>query len=172
MKNQAKCEQGFSLLELIIVVMLIGLISGIALPSLLSRWDDERLNAASKISVAWLDDLRRKAIQHSTVCRATWDDMETKLRGQCDNNPSSIMVLNLKSEINNSEKLRLSPEPDSPTTWIFTPRGTSTTSGQVKFSVLGDPHDQGRCLRLSAPLGLIRAARQTPTGECDFTTNF
>jgi len=172
MKKSTISEQGFSLVELIVVVMLIGLISGIALPSLLSRWDDQRLNAASKISLAWLDDLRRKAIQYSTACRATWNVAETKISGQCDNEPNTIMVLNLKSEINNSEKLRLSLEPNSPSTWIFTPRGTSTTNGQVNFSLLGDPHDQARCLRLSAPLGLIRAARQTPTGECDFTTSF
>lgn len=170
-KIEAK-EQGFSLVELIVVATLIGLSSGIAIASLFTVWNNERLNSVSKISVAWLEDLRRKAIQQSTACRASWNVMEATLNGQCDNDTSTIMVLNLKAEIKTSEKLSVSLEPDSPTTWIFTPRGTSTTSGQANFSLRGDPQDQGRCLRLSAPLGLIRSARRTPTGECDFTTSF
>ena len=44
--------QGFTLVELILVVSIIGLFTGIALPNFLSNWEDERLNAATKIAVA------------------------------------------------------------------------------------------------------------------------
>ena len=50
MKPMQSQSQGFTLVELILVVSIIGLFSGIALPNFLSNWEDERLNAATKIA--------------------------------------------------------------------------------------------------------------------------
>ena len=169
-------NKGFTLLELMLVVALIGLLSGIALPNFLSNWEDERLNATTKITVAWLDDLRRKAIQNSVPCRATWDTVNSSLSAQCDHETSPSDSLNLKSEISNSENVAVSLRSGDPTIWIFTPRGTSTTDAEAIFTLTGSNSDPGRCLRVTAPLGLIRAARRRRSGggqyTCDFTTQY
>ena len=163
---------GFTLIELMVVVALIGLISGIALPSFLSNWEDERLNATTKITVAWLDDLRRRAIQNSVPCRATWDLTNSSLSAQCDHETDPSGNLYLKSEISNSENLSVSLRTSDPTIWIFTPRGTSTTDAEATFKLTGSRSDPGRCFRETAPLGLIRAAKRTSTGQCDYTTRY
>ena len=172
MSSISRSTKGFTLLELMVVVALIGLISGIALPTFLSNWEDERLNATTKITVAWLDDLRRKAIQNSVPCRATWDLANSSLSAQCDHETGPSSSLYLKSEISNSENLAVSLGSSDPTIWIFTPRGTSTTEAEATFTLMGSSSDPGRCLRVTAPLGLIRAARRTSTGQCDYTTRY
>lgn len=171
MKRQSSSSHGFSLLELLIVVVILGLISGIALPNLLANWEDERLNASSKITSAWLDELRRKAIQQSSPCRATWDLVEVSLRAQCDNETTTSAILNLKDEIADSQGLFVSLRGSDPTTLVFTPRGTSTTES-VAFFALNGSSDPGRCLRVSAPLGLIRTAKRRSGGVCDYTTRY
>ena len=172
MKPMQTQTQGFTLVELILVVSIIGLFSGIALPNFLSNWEDERLNATTKTVVAWLDDLRRKAIQNSVPCRATWDLANTTLSAQCDHETSTSSTLNLRAEISNSENLAVNLRAGDPTVWIFTPRGTSTTDAQATLTLTGSNSDPGRCLRLSAPLGLIRAAKRTSAGQCDYTTRY
>jgi prepilin-type N-terminal cleavage/methylation domain-containing protein len=172
MTSTSRDHNGFTLLELMLVVTLIGLLSGIALPTFLSNWEDERLNATTKITVAWLDDLRRKAIQNSVPCRATWDAANSSLSAQCDHETGPSGNLNLKAEISNSENLAVSLGSSDPTIWIFTPRGTSTTDAEAIFTLTGSSSDPGRCLRLAAPLGLIRAAKRTSAGQCDYTTRY
>ena len=144
MRTISRNDNGFTLLELILVVALIGLLSGIALPNFLSNWDDERLNATTKITVAWLDDLRRKAIQNSVPCRATWDVANSSLSAQCDHETGPSSNLYLKSEISNSENLSVNLRTSDPTTWIFTPRGTSTTDAEATFTLTGSSSDPGR----------------------------
>ena len=173
--STSRNHNGFTLLELMLVVALIGLLSGIALPTFLSNWEDERLKATTKITVAWLDDLRRKAIQNSVPCRATWDAANSSLSAQCDHETGPSGTLNLKAEISNSENLAVSLPTDDPTIWIFTPRGTSTTDAEAIITLKGSK-DLGRCLRVTAPLGLIRAAKRRPSEdgnpECDYTTQY
>jgi len=173
MKRAIPPQAGFSLMEMLVVVALIGILSGIALTSFLANWEDERLNAASKTTLAWLDDLRRQAIQHSSPCRATWDLEAVSLSASCDHDPGTIRRLNLRAEIRNSDALTVAlVNDDAPTTWVFTPRGTSNTSAQALFTLEGSSSDPGRCLRLIAPLGLLKTARRNAAGQCDYTTAY
>ena len=56
MIKSTQSNKGFSLLELLLAVSIIGIISSITLPSFFREWEDTRLNAANKALSSWLDD--------------------------------------------------------------------------------------------------------------------
>ena len=170
MKRKALLDKGFSLLELLLAVSILGIISGITLPSFLRQWEDTRLNAANKVLSSWLDDQRRKAIQNSSPCDITINTSQASATSQCDFESTTGSSLDLPSEIEQGDGLAISiSQGDS--SWSFSPRGTTTTSTELRLSLDGS-EDLGRCLSLSAPLGLIRTARLTREGACDYTTPY
>ncbi len=164
-------KQGFTMVELLVIVGIIGLGTGVVMTTFKSLRERENLNNASKATVAWLDDLRRKAIQKSVPCRATWNIKDGSISGQCVNETKPSSTLNI-DPISTKKGQRISINlGESPTTWIFTPRGTSTTAAEAIFT-LPNSDEAGRCLKLTAPLGLIRSAKRKSTGSCDYTTSF
>ena len=60
--------QGFSLVELLLVVTLIGLTTTFGLSSYYRFMSDARLNSGGKAIAGWLDQIRRLAIQNGKTC--------------------------------------------------------------------------------------------------------
>lgn len=155
--------------ELMVVIVIVGILSGLAIPNFQQRWEDERLNSAAKLSTSWLEDLRRKAIQNSTVCRAVIDSAAATFTGTCDHQPTQSSILDLQQEITNTSGLSFSLQGGSPSTWVFTPRGTTTTDGDLRINLVGSRHS--RCLRLLEPLGSLRSGKLR-SGLCVYTTSY
>ncbi len=155
--------------ELMVVIVIVGILSGLAIPNFQQRWEDERLNSAAKLTTSWLEDLRRKAIQNSTVCRAVIDSAAATFTGTCDHQPSQSSILDLQQEITNTSGLSFSLQSGSPSTWVFTPRGTTTTDGDLRINLMGSRH--ARCLRLLEPLGSLRSGKLR-SGLCVYTTSY
>ena len=184
---------GFTLVELMVTVAILGILSGISFISFTRNWRDERVKAASRETAAWLDDVRRVAIQNAIPCRIRVDRDIRQL--SLDPNPqntaefcaaSLYSALNLPTKVQNSNELVLcstdlgqndpasTPLPCSgpqsgSSTLVFTPRGTATTGMLLKFHMSQAGTD--RCVAVMAPLGQIRSGKATSTG-CDFTTAF
>jgi Tfp pilus assembly protein FimT len=155
--------------ELMVVIVIVGILSGLAIPNFQQRWEDERLNSAAKLTTSWLEDLRRKAIQNSTVCRAVIDSAAATFTGTCDHQPTQSSILDLQQEITNTSGLSFSLQGGSPSTWVFTPRGTTTTDGDLRINLVGSRHS--RCLRLLEPLGSLRSGKLR-SGLCVYTTSY
>ena len=181
MKLLAEKESGFTFTELVVAAALIGLLGGIMLPTLQPNLENEQLNSATRLSINWLNSLRQISIQNSVPCRATWDLTNATLSGSCDNGVTAPGVLSLRAAANNGSLLIevTTESPDGnlpgsepPNTWIFTPRGTSVTTGEVNISLANNANELGRCVRLTAPLALLRSGRRTTSELCDYTISF
>ena len=177
----AKQESGFTFTELVIAAALIGLLGGIMLPTLQPNLENEQLDSAARLSINWLNSLRQTSIQNSVPCRATWDLTNATLSGSCDNGVTAPGVLSLRAAANNGSLLiEVTTEPpdgnppgsEPPNTWIFTPRGTSVTTGEANISLVNNANELGRCVRLTAPLALLRAGKRTTSELCDYTISF
>jgi prepilin-type N-terminal cleavage/methylation domain-containing protein len=184
---------GFTLMELLMAMAILGILAGISVASFARNWNDERLKAASRETTAWLDEVRRIAIQKATPCRIRIDSGSAQL--SLDPNAANAAefcaadlkgALALRSAIPNTGALQLcssvvngidpatttlpcSAEQNTTTQVVFTPRGTATTGVLIQLN-LPDTSRQ-RCIAVLAPLGQIRSGKATSSG-CDFTTAF
>lgn len=182
-------EPGFTLVELMIVVSVIGILAGLSVASFSRNWRDERVKAAARESAAWLDEVRRVAIQRGMPCRVTINQATAVFSlvndtGLCP--ATSFRSLNLKTTVQNTNDLALcsanlsgadpatfnlpcTSTQSGTTELAFTPRGTSSTGLLLKLHLPQSGTD--RCVAVMAPLGQIRSGKATSTG-CDFTTSY
>ena len=170
-------QSGFTLMEIIITVAIAGILAGVALASFNSSYENERLRSGSKVLAAWIDEQRKKAIQNSSACTVSVevDGGEVdKLSSQCSFESSVGDEFDPQSYIIADNDLSLTQISGS-SSWVFTPRGTTTadTDEPPEFRLtLANSNALGRCIRILAPLGLVRLARLTSENECDYTTAY
>jgi prepilin-type N-terminal cleavage/methylation domain-containing protein len=188
-----RCSAGFTLVELMATVAILGILAGISFVAYTRNWRDERVKAASRETAAWLDEVRRVAIQRATPCRIRVDRglRQVSLDPNPENNAEFCAenlygALNLPAKIQNSSELVLcstdiaqndpvntplvcNGTQSGSNTLVFTPRGTATSGLLMKFHMPQAGTD--RCVAVMAPLGQIRSGKATSNG-CDFTTAF
>ena len=169
---------GYSLVELMITVAVLGLAAGITLPNLNRNWDDERLNSTTKIMSSWLDDVRRRAIQTSEPCGISLNADTATLAATADNTCGSFDALALRDLIPSNKPLQITASENSPTSWWFTPRGTlafnaaNSDAQHISFRLtISGNTQQGRCLKVTAPLALLRSGKLR-SGTCVYTSAF
>lgn len=186
-------KAGYTLVELMVTVSLVGILAGLSIVSFGRNWRAERLKAASRETTAWLDEARRIAIQKAKPCRISINRAE--LSFSLDPNPdnpeefcpdslygpleirntvqNSGAIVMCSSELENGDpaqtSLSCSGSQSGSSSLIFTPRGTATTGILIKFHMPEAGAD--RCIAVMAPLGQIRSGKTTATG-CDFTTAY
>lgn len=191
-------QLAFTLVEMMVTVSIVGILAGVSIVAFTRNWRDERVKSATQESSAWLDEIRRIAIQRAAPCvvelnQATAAFSLIEQAGSC-NQPAApgvpsddVAGFTPRTSIQAAQNLIICGTvlagPDPATIALpcstaqtgsiqttFTPRGTVTKGLLLKFHM--DEANTDRCIAVIAPLGQIRPGRANANGTCNFETAF
>jgi len=159
--------QGFSTMELMVTVAVLGVVAAVVVPANQEQWRRERVNAAALELTSWLEVIARTPDQTGVSCtvtvtpgtnRAAGALLATVAPATCA--PES--TLNLPATVLGASTYNVGA---SSNTITFTPRGAVSTAVpiQVRISVSGQP--PLRCVQVTGLLGLLRLGSNTTTGN-------
>lgn len=183
-------DPGFSLIELMLVVALIGLTGVLGLSNYYRFMNDARLNSGGKALAGWLDQIRRMAIQNSKTCTVkinpgsgTLELVSDPILGHCDfQDPPRPFRFKLQEQVGQGDAVQLcarwmkpaeaftpcsSTELGSAITLRYTPRGTTPDNALIELHSAKQSHN--RCIAVLSPLGLIRLGRVL-NNRCDWSS--
>ena len=170
-----KSNAGFSLIELIIVITIVGILSGISITTFGRNRSKEELKQASREGIAWLKQVQSQAIQKHRICAITIDRQsasavatplsvsqlqESKQCTDIGAHTFNSPIILLKSDCpfsDDSQSLNVS----------FTARGTMPCGGEIHLESRNKSNQ--RCISLLAPLGVIREGPKIQD-QCDYTS--
>jgi len=180
-KGQTSQPGGFSLIELIITISIVGILSSIALVNLSSSWSKNRLLATTRDLKSWLSEQRSYAKTQNITCLITIDQVNRRListryldqsnqpckGGQSD---SAASIFDLAANFgSDSDKLSLISTPTIDPAYgdggiLFSLQGFSqnhqlSSPGTLELRLVHDDLQQQRCIRIISPIGMIRDGR-------------
>jgi prepilin-type N-terminal cleavage/methylation domain-containing protein len=195
MKHQGWNTAGFTLMELMVAMAVLGILSGISIVNLSQQLAKERLLAASRETHAWLETQRGIAMTDATACEITINPSAATLSPSgstiqlrnfndkpelIDNACKNQAPLSIRDSVGNGSNIALTIEPSDATTIRFSMRGTSeiiTTennkSSQIELKLNQPGTARQRCIKIISPLALIRNGfANTSSESCSYSSSF
>ena len=150
-------RNGFTLLELMIVLAIVAILSAVAIPNLRSAMRREKLTATSLGIVNWLERVRNEAVKdmESCVLSITTDDASGASFAITSDSPGcgELTTFNINEQDNTPSDISLVLS-DSDSEFSFSPRGSVNRDQEMELTMEGSPNT--RCIKVVAPVGLIR----------------
>jgi prepilin-type N-terminal cleavage/methylation domain-containing protein len=176
---------GFTMIELTVVVVIVGILSAVGLSASGNEWRRERVNAVATELAGWLEAVRRTSLK-GNACQvtisggnltggATLATASELIAGTAIANPTIANNCLTGQPMQISETLGASTytiAPGGSTSFKFTPRGTVNAAAAdtqlnapvvIRISLAGSGGPM-RCVRISEGLGLISVGASNSSG--------
>lgn len=137
--NAHKNNQGFTLIEMIITVIIIGVIAAIAAPNFLGLLNRNRANSGIAQIEGAIREAQRQAIKDSNSCTVNITSATRTVSGGC---LLSNRVLDNNVTINSDQAITFS--------------GKGNTANNATIVVSTNNNTVQKCIEVSSGLGLIR----------------
>lgn len=142
-----KNSQGFTLIETLTIVVIIGILSAIAIPNFLGLLNRNKVNdALSKVQGA-IQECQREAIRKGKDYTVALDTTNNKLTGNC------LITGERTLSAGSAIATNLSGTPPSITFYL---RGNTNNMGTIVLYTIDGSNQQMKCLTISNPLGIMR----------------
>jgi prepilin-type N-terminal cleavage/methylation domain-containing protein len=139
-------DLGFTLLESLVVILIVGILTAMGVPSLLAAQNRAKLAQATDTVVASLHQAQREAVRRNQSCTLNLDKDTNKITGQ--------QGCLLSGNISLPDAIDLDYTGGSGAVQ-YGIRGNTTTNKSFILAIKDNPTNT-RCLTISAPLGIIR----------------
>ncbi len=140
-------DRGFSLIEMLVVVILVGIITAIAVPSLLGLFSRYQVDQALSTLEGAIKETQRQAIRQSRLCRVNINPTTKKITG----NPTNCLLET--RTINSNIDIRTNLSGAIPNI-SFSHKGSTTKSGTIVVS--SNYTDRQKCFVISLGIGITR----------------
>jgi Tfp pilus assembly protein FimT len=179
--NAHQSEDGFSLLELIIIMVFVGILSAVSVPSFLAANQKNQVTNDLNSAKSALTEAQRGAMRRGADCQLDFDYSANNVTPPTISSTSSnclstgIRILDnvsMRVSTNNTSLSVLTSANTSSLTFDYLGNLSGTTLITI---VLRQKSDTGsssqQCLVISQPLGLIASGKYTGTSTTDIASN-
>ncbi|MEB3275516.1 MAG: prepilin-type N-terminal cleavage/methylation domain-containing protein [Cyanobacteriota bacterium] len=169
--RQRQKWSGFTLVEVLLVVVIMGVLSVVVVDTGLREWRREQTNALTLQLAGWLETVRRAALRGSN-CTATLNTGILSTGAQVASANASGCLSNAPLVVDPSHDNMSFNLSSTASTVTFTPRGTiSSEVDPIIITVSLQPSGPSRCINISGLLGLIRIGNPA-AGNCSADQRF
>ena len=168
--RQAKrSTSGFTLWELMVVLLIVAILTSLAVPNLRSSMRREQLAAVSFNIMNWLERARNQAVKEMEPCQIsiTVDNSSNASVAITPDSPGCNKLRNFNIDeqdyILSAISIALSGKSDSE--FSFSPRGSVNRNQEIELTMEGS--STTRCIKVVAPVGLVRSGIKRD-GACSY----
>ena len=157
--RQAKSETiGFTIWELMVVLLILAIMSGAAIPNMRPGMRREQLAALSLNVRNWLERARNQAIKEMKTCEISITENNSSNASIAITSDSpgctELTIFNISEQDYTPTNISLVLADRSDAEFSFSPRGSVDRDQEIELTMEGS--STTRCIKVVAPVGLVR----------------
>lgn len=147
LSNHKDFDRGYTVVEIMVILVIVGILCAIAAPSLLAMQGIAKLNSSADNIRTALEASQFQSIQRKTSCKVYIPNNSNQITNDC------LSLVNLDSGIT----VTTTGITGSPAQVIYNKNGLTQSNGTIIVS--SNETGDKRCLEIKAGVGLIRSGK-------------